>query len=122
MRIHIIQSTHFTAPSRNELFKARKRELVPLTLPYLAGLIPEGHEVRITDEQVQNWDPEAPSDCVFISVQILNSLRAYEIADAYRRNSWKRVSAECTGRSIPCVPCSCASLFRSPGLRSPPGS
>jgi radical SAM superfamily enzyme YgiQ (UPF0313 family) len=85
MRVHIIQPTHFTALSRKELFKARKRELVPLTLPYLAGLIPEGHEVRITDEQVQNWDPEAPSDCVFISVQILNSLRAYEIADAYRR-------------------------------------
>ncbi|MGW8321342.1 MAG: B12-binding domain-containing radical SAM protein, partial [Thermodesulfobacteriota bacterium] len=84
MRVHIIQPTHFAFPFQKKLFKTKKRDLIPLTLPYLAALIPEGIETRITDEQVQDWDPEAPCDCVFISVHILNSFRAYEIADAYR--------------------------------------
>lgn len=84
MRVHIIQPTHFAIPFQKALYKTKKRELVPLTLPYLAALIPEGHEIRLTDEQVQDWDPQVPCDCVFISVHILNSLRAYEIADEYR--------------------------------------
>ncbi len=85
MRVHIIQPTHFSAPFGRSLFKTKKRDLIPLTLPYLAALIPEGFQIRITDEQVQDWDPDAPSDCVFMNVHILNSLRAYEIADTYRR-------------------------------------
>jgi len=84
MRVHIIQPTHFAAPFQKALFKTKKRELVPLTLPYLAALIPQGFQIQITDEQVQDWDGTAPCDCVFLSVHILNSLRAYEIADAYR--------------------------------------
>jgi radical SAM superfamily enzyme YgiQ (UPF0313 family) len=84
LRLHIIQPTHYAFPFQKKLFKSKKRQLVPLTLPYLAALIPEGFEIRITDEQAQDWDPDAPCDCVFISVHILNSLRAYEIADAYR--------------------------------------
>jgi len=85
MRIHIIQPTHYTAAFQRDLYKARKRDLVQLTLPYLAALIPPGHEVLITDEPVQTWNPDTPSDCVFITVTILTSLRAYEIADTYRR-------------------------------------
>jgi radical SAM superfamily enzyme YgiQ (UPF0313 family) len=85
MRIHIIQPTHFSTAFGKKLFKTKKRDLIPLTLPYLAALIPEGFEVFITDEQVQNWDPSTPCDCVFITVHILNSFRAYEIADAYRQ-------------------------------------
>ncbi len=85
MRVYIIQPTHFAAPFQKTLFKTKKRDLLPLTLPYLAALVPEGIEVRVTDEQVQDWDPHAPCDCVFLSVHILNSLHAYEIADFYRR-------------------------------------
>lgn len=85
MRIHIIQPTHYAIPFRKELYKTRKRDLVQLTLPYLAALVPREHEVLITDEPVETWDPDTPSDCVFITVTILTSLRAYEIADAYRR-------------------------------------
>jgi len=83
IRVHIIQPTHFSIPFQKRLFKTDKRDLIPLTLPYLAALIPEGIETRITDEQVQDWDSEAPCDCVFISGHILNSFNAYEIADAY---------------------------------------
>ncbi len=84
MRVHIIQPTHFSFPFQKRLFKTGKRSLVPLTLPYLAALVPDGFEIRITDEQVQDLELDAPCDCAFLSVHILNSLRAYEIADAYR--------------------------------------
>lgn len=85
MRLHIIQPTHFAYPFERRLYKTRKRRVVPLTLPYLAALMPAGVKVVLTDEQVQTWDPELPCDCVFLTVSILNSLRAYEIADHYRK-------------------------------------
>ncbi len=85
MRIHIIQPTHYAAAFSRELYRTGKRDLVQLTLPYLAALIPPGHEVTLTDEPVETWNPDTPSDCVFITATILTSLRAYEIADTYRR-------------------------------------
>lgn len=85
MRLHIVQPTHFAYPFERRLYKTRKRRLVPLTLPYLAALAPAGVKVILTDEQVQPWDPELPCDLVFLTVSILNSLRAYEIADHYRK-------------------------------------
>jgi radical SAM superfamily enzyme YgiQ (UPF0313 family) len=86
MRLHIIQPTHYARPfSREELYKVQKRDLVQLTLPYLAALVPDGIDVRLTDEPVDEWDPEAPCDCVFITVTILTSFRAYDIADIYRK-------------------------------------
>jgi len=85
MRIHIIQPTHYAVPHQKKLYKTRKRDLVQLTLPYLAALIPPGHDIVLTDEPVETWNPATPSDCVFITTTILTSLRAYEIADACRR-------------------------------------
>jgi radical SAM superfamily enzyme YgiQ (UPF0313 family) len=84
MRVHIIQPTHFSAPFATSLYKTQKRDLVPLTLPYLAALVPEGIDVRLTDEQTQELDVGLPCDCVFITTTILTSRHAYEIADRYR--------------------------------------
>lgn len=52
MRLHIIQPTHFAYPFERRLYKTRKRQLVPFTLPYLAALAPAGVKVILTDEQV----------------------------------------------------------------------
>ncbi len=84
MKIHIIAPTHFARPFATELYRTKKRSLVPLTLPYLAALLPREVEVQLTDEQTQALDFNAHCDCVFISVMILTSLRAYQIADQYR--------------------------------------
>lgn len=84
MRLHIIQPTHPARPFGRDLYKTRRRELIPLTLPYLAALVPRDVEVRVTDEQVQDWRPDQPCDAVFLTVTILTSLRAYDIADHYR--------------------------------------
>jgi radical SAM superfamily enzyme YgiQ (UPF0313 family) len=85
MRLHIIAPTHFANPFSSQPYKAKKRDLIPLTLPYLAALIPKGIDLVLTDEQTQSLDFNRPCDCVFLSVMILTSLRAYEIADVYRR-------------------------------------
>lgn len=89
MRIHIIQPTHYTDPVSRRLFKTRKLSVVPLTLPYLAALIPKEVEVAIVDEKTRFFDFNRPCDCVFITVSTLNSLRTYEIAGGYRRKGVK---------------------------------
>jgi len=84
MKIHIIQPTHFDGPETRRPFKVRKLNLKPLTLAYLAALMPEGSDIRLTDERTQEIDFSWPCDLVLISVWTLNSLRAYEIAARYR--------------------------------------
>ncbi len=85
MKIHIIQPTHFAAPGSRELFKSKKLNLMPLTISYLAALMPKGSEIKLTDERTEDIDMKWPADLVLITVWTINSLRAYEIADAYRK-------------------------------------
>jgi radical SAM superfamily enzyme YgiQ (UPF0313 family) len=59
--------------------------LVPLTLPYLAALTPPEWEVVLHDEQLQPIDFTCRPDLVAITVGTLHSLRAYDIADEFRR-------------------------------------
>lgn len=84
MRVHIIQPTHYVSPGSRRLARVKKLNLKPLTLPYLAALLPDGVEVKLTDERTQELDMTAPCDMVFLSVWTINSLRAYEIAREYR--------------------------------------
>ncbi len=67
------------------VYKSRKRRLVSLTLPYLAALVPPGWDIRLIDEQMTEIDFQTPVDVAAITVWTINSLRAYEIADGFRR-------------------------------------
>jgi radical SAM superfamily enzyme YgiQ (UPF0313 family) len=58
---------------------------VPLTLPYLAALTLEGWDIKLQDDQLQPIDFDCPADLVAITSGTLNSLRAYDIADEFRR-------------------------------------
>ncbi len=84
MDILIVQPTHFEAPFSKKLFKTKARALVPLTLPYLAALIPKGHNITLVDEQIEDIDFDKKYDCVLITSTILTSFRAYDIADRFR--------------------------------------
>ena len=84
MKILIIQPTHFERPHSKSLYKSKARALIPLTLPYLAALVPEGHSITLVDEQIEELDFEQDCDCVLITSTILTSFRAYEIADRFR--------------------------------------
>jgi radical SAM superfamily enzyme YgiQ (UPF0313 family) len=56
----------------------------PLVLPLLAGLTPEGIDVRLIDENVEPVDTSAQTDWVAITCMTASAPRAYEIADAFR--------------------------------------
>ena len=84
-RLLIIQPSHYGSRSNLAIHKSRKRTLVPLTLPYLAALTPPEWDVRLIDEQLMDVDFEAPVDLVAITTWTINSLRAYEIADRFRK-------------------------------------
>ncbi len=85
MKIYIVQPTYYLDPSRRRPFKAKKLNLLPLTLPYLAALIPQEHRVMLTDEKTQNVDMDPDCDAVMFTVWTLNSLRAYDLADHFRK-------------------------------------
>jgi radical SAM superfamily enzyme YgiQ (UPF0313 family) len=58
---------------------------VGLTLPYLAALTPPGWDITLVDEQLTGIDFDGPVDLAAITTWTINSLRAYEVADEFRR-------------------------------------
>jgi len=85
MKIKLICPT-FYDPEGN-LFHPGKAMLPPLSLLYLAALVPPKHKVSIVDETVQPVDFVDPVDVVGITTTSINIRRAYEIADEYRRRN-----------------------------------
>jgi len=67
------------------LHKTKKRTVVGLTLPYLAALTPKEWNITLIDEQLTEIDFNAPVDLVAITAWTINSFRAYEIADRFRK-------------------------------------
>jgi len=84
-RLFIIQPSHYRSRSNLTLHKVRRRSLVGLTLPYLAALTPREWKITLIDEKLIDIDFKAPVDLVAITTWTINSFRAYEIADQYRR-------------------------------------
>ncbi len=84
-KLLIIQPSHYRSPADRTIFRGRRRSLVPLTLPYLAALTPADWEVTLHDEHLRGLDFTCGPDLVAITVGTLSSLRAYDIADEFRR-------------------------------------
>lgn len=91
MKINIIQPTHYKDPVSRRLFKVNKLSVSPLTLPYLAALMPKGIDLRLMDERTGGLDINSECDAVFITVWTLNSIRSYELARIYRDRGVKVV-------------------------------
>ena len=90
MRLSIIQPSHYRSKSDRSILKIKKRRLTGLTLPYLAALTPAGWDISLIDEQLTDIDFDAPVDLAAITTWTINSLRAYEIADNFRRRGSAR--------------------------------
>ena len=84
-RLLIIQPSHYRSKADRTVFRVRRRNVVPLTLPYLAALTPPDWKVKLIDEQLRPLDFEERADLVAITTSTLTSLRAYDIADEFRR-------------------------------------
>ena len=63
----------------------KRRMSPPLALLMLAALTPPKHDITIADENVRALPKNLEADLVGITVNVDASLRAYEIADAFRR-------------------------------------
>ncbi len=62
---------------------------VPLAAPTVAALTPRDVDVRIVDENVEPVPFDCDAELVGITVMTLQALRAYEIADEFRRRGKK---------------------------------
>jgi radical SAM superfamily enzyme YgiQ (UPF0313 family) len=89
LRLTIIQPSFYSSKTNPKIFKTKRRAVVPLALPYLAALTPKEWDVTLIDEQVQDIDFNAPTDLVAITAWTLHSIRAYDIADEFRRRGVK---------------------------------
>lgn len=84
-RLLIIHPSFYRSKTDRTIFKVRRRQVVPLTLPYLAALTPSDWEIKLLDEQLDDVDFDAAVDIVAITTWTLHSFRAYDIADEFRR-------------------------------------
>ena len=88
-RLLIIQPSYYKSPKHRSVARVRRRQLVPLVLPYLAALTPEGWDIKLVDEIIQPVDLDAPVDVVAITTWTLNSYRAYDLAREFRKRGRK---------------------------------
>ena len=62
-----------------------------LAIPTLISLTPPGHEIRVFDENIEEIDYNWDAELVGISVRTMFAMRAYEIADTFRKRGVKTV-------------------------------
>ncbi|MBE3109769.1 MAG: B12-binding domain-containing radical SAM protein [Acidobacteria bacterium] len=82
------------APARKPCATPRKGSLTrfpPISLLYVAGLTPSGHEVSLVEEEFLPIDFDADCDLVGITSMTANAPRAYLVADEFRRRGRKVV-------------------------------
>lgn len=84
-KLLIIQPSFYHSKSDRTVVRTRRRQLVPLVLPYLAALTPPDWKVQLVDEMVTPVPLDAPADLVAITCFTLNSVRAYDLAAEFRR-------------------------------------
>jgi len=84
-KLLIIQPTHYLSKNDRRLIKTKNRSVVSLTLPYLAALVPKDWEVKVVDEMLEDIDFNERPDVVALTVWTVNSLRAYEISEEFRK-------------------------------------
>lgn len=83
MRILIIQPT--TSFRDGTPYKTKRRWIMGLTLPYLAGLTPDWAEVKLADDRYSEIDYDAGYDLVALTSTIATAARAYAISAEFRR-------------------------------------
>ncbi len=88
-KLLIIQPSYYQSRGNRTPARVRRRQLVPLVLPYLAALSPPDWDVTLVDEMLQPVDLDAPADLVAITIWTLNSYRAYDLAREFRRRGRK---------------------------------
>ena len=74
------------------LFQKRRRWIIPITLPYLAGLTPKTAEIHLVDEFHTPIDTSIDYDLVGLTVLCAAEKRAIQVAQAFRKRGIKVVA------------------------------
>ena len=80
----IIRPARYQSKYDLKPYKTRKRNLIGLSLPYLAALTPKDWDIELIDQQLEDIDFGARADLVAITSWTINSLPAYEISNRFR--------------------------------------
>ena len=83
MKLLLIQPSHFTR--EGDVFKTRKLIYFGLALPILAAGAPKGWDVEIKYDYFEDITGEEAADLVAISVMTPEAVRAFDIANKFRR-------------------------------------
>jgi radical SAM superfamily enzyme YgiQ (UPF0313 family) len=83
MKLLLIQPT--TTYKDGTPLKSKRRWIMGLALPYLAGLTPRDVEVTLVDDRMEEIPYDGGFDLVGLSVTIATTSRAYAIAAEFRR-------------------------------------
>ncbi|MEJ2191629.1 MAG: radical SAM protein [Nitrospirota bacterium] len=83
MKLLLIQPT--TTYRDGTPYKTRRRWVMGLALPYMAGLTPRGVQVQLVDDRYDDIPYDGGYDLVGISATISTSTRAYQLAGEFRR-------------------------------------
>lgn len=86
-RLLIVQAATYRSREDPRPHRIRKRKLVGAVMPYLAALAPPDWDVTLTDDAIEEPDYDGRFDVVAITVRMVTSLRAYEIADRFRERN-----------------------------------
>ena len=84
-KLLIIQPSYYRNETGREVVKVQHRQLVPLTLAYLAALVPPDWDVQLVDEMLEPVDFTQPVDLVALTMLTAHSLRGYDVAAEFRR-------------------------------------
>ena len=66
-------------------YKTKRRWIMGLALPYIAGLTPRWVDVELLDDRLDEIDYDGGYDLVGLSVAIATATRAYQIAAEFRK-------------------------------------
>ena len=83
MKVLLVQPSRLQPDG--SVYKNKTRWLLGMTLPYLAGLVPQGVDVAIRDDLYETIDFDEPCDLVGLTCMSHQASRAYQIADEFRR-------------------------------------
>jgi len=82
LKIKLIEPSRYRGGT---LQRVSRLLLPPLTLPLVAGLTPDDFDVTIHNDCFEEVDYDEKVDLVALTAYTAHALRAYEIADEYRR-------------------------------------
>lgn len=83
MKIKFIEPSAYL--ENNKIFKTEKAIIPSLTLPYLAALTPADIDISIVNDQLEDINFDEKVDLVGITSYTPQILRAYEIADEFKK-------------------------------------